>query len=405
MEQPDRKFAILTRVIAIPMHQYARYFETYRNMAQSRPLTSIVPTSVLTKYQMELEAEGAGYKAGRSQMEVERDLRARVDTYHMTIFQATQVETTKRWPYESEIKRPYFHVTDLDEAQLVNWRKYLDFEEGEGDYTRIQFLYERCLVTCAQHDEFWLRYARWMSAQPNKQEDVRNIYQRASCTFVPIAVPAVRLQYAYFEEMQGRIDIAKAIHEAILFQLPSHIETIISWANICRRQDGLEAAVAVYKAQLDNPMCESSAKAAVIAEWAKLLFRIRGSAEEARKVFKQNQQQFLDSATFWTSFLRFEIDLPATSETEKVHHEQIKKVSDDILLKTKLSTLVVQELISTYMNYLLERGGKDAAKEYMDLDREINGPSAVQKILNRRTPEQVPTKGLVNGQVKRGRKN
>lgn len=407
MEQHDRIFAILNRVIVIPLHQYARYFEKYRTMAQTRPLTAIVPSGILTKFQMELENEGAGYKAGRSQMEVERDLRARIDTYHLQTFHQTQAETTNRWLYESEIKRPYFHVTEIDEAQLVNWHKYLDYEEAEGDYTRIHFLYERCLVTCAQHDEFWMRYARWMLAQSNKQEEVRVIYQRAACLFVPIALPTIRLQYAYFEEMQGRVDVAKAIHEAILFQLPSHVETIVSWANTCRRHDGLDAAMAVYKAQLDSPQCDSTAKAAVMAEWAKLLWRTKDSAEEARQIFKKHQQQYLDSPTFWRGYLQFEIDQPVTSQTEKAHHTQVKHVLDEILQKTKLSASTTQELVTMYMDYLLSRGGKEAAKEYMDLDRDINGPVSVAKLLKGRGSGQQQSQstsvkglGLVNGQVR-----
>ena len=403
MEQHDRIFAILGRIVAIPMHQYARYFEKYRLLASHRPLTSIVPTGILTKFQMEVEHEGAGYKAGRSQVEVERDIRARVDAYHLSIFQSTQTETTKRWTYESEIKRPYFHVTDLEESQLVNWRKYLDYEEGEADFTRIQFLYERCLVTCALHDEFWMRFARWMSAQPNKQEEVRNIYQRASCIFVPVAVPTVRLQYAYFEEMQGRVDVAKAIHEAILIMLPSHVQTIVSWANTCRRHEGLDAAVAVYKSQLESPQCESSAKAAIVAEWARLVYRVKGSADEARNILRKHQQHYLDSATFWNSFLRFEIDQPTTPETEKSHYDYIKRVVDDVLHKTKLSASIVQDLVTTYMSYLLERGTKDAAKEYIELDREINGPASIQKaVKGRSTSDHIPHSkglGLVNGQV------
>lgn len=404
MEQHDRIFGILNRVILIPMHQYARYFEKYRSMAQTRPLTAIVSPGVLTKVQMELENEGAGYKAGRTQVEVERDLRARIDAHHLQTFQQTQAETTSRWTYESEIKRPYFHVTELDEGQLVNWRKYLDYEESEGDFARIQFLYERCLVTCAQHDEFWTRYARWMSTQPNKQEEIRNIYQRASCLYVPIAVPAIRLQYAYFEEMQGRVDVAKAIHEAILFLLPSHVETVISWANTCRRHDGLDAAISVYKAQVENPQCDSSAKAAIVAEWARLVWRTKGVADDARSIFKKNQAHYLDSATFWSSWLRFEIDQPATADTEKTHHTNVKRVIDDILHKTRLSVQTIQELVTTYMAYLLERGSKDAAKEYMDLDREINGPSSVQKVLKGRAVSEGPVlsgkgTGLVNGQV------
>ncbi|EXJ81408.1 hypothetical protein A1O3_07700 [Capronia epimyces CBS 606.96] len=398
LEAHDRIFAILGRLIHIPMHQYARYFEKYRQMAQTLPLVAIVPAGTLTQLQLDLENEGAGYKAGRSQAEVERELRVRIDAYHLELFRQTQTETTKRWTFESEIKRPYFHVTDLDEAQLTNWRKYLDFEETEGDYTRIQFLYERCLVTCAQYDEFWLRYARWMLAQPSKEEEVRNIYQRAACIFVPIALPAVRLQYAYFEEMSGRVDVAKDIHEAILVSLPGHVETIVSLANITRRHSGTEAAVAIYQSQIDSPSIEPSAKAALVAAWAKLLWKIKGAPEEARQVFLKNQQWYLDSPAFWSAYLRFEIGQPTTADTEQAQYDRIRRVVDEIFSKSRLPESTVQELVTAYMQYLLERGTKDAAKEYLTLDREINGPTSVQKLPKMQNdPSKTP--GFVNGQV------
>jgi pre-mRNA-processing factor 39 len=400
LESYDRIFAILGRVIHIPMHQYARYFEKYRQMAQSKPLPAIIPATTLTQFQQELETEGAGYNAGRSQVEVERDLRSRVDGFHLQVFNRTQAETTKRWTYESEIKRPYFHVTDLDDGQLTNWRKYLDYEETEGDYTRATFLYERCLVTCAQYEEFWLRYARWMLGQPGKEEEVRIIYQRASCFYVPIALPTARLQYAFFEEMSGRVDVAKDIHEAILVNLPGHVETIVSLANLCRRQGGLDDAIEVYKAQIGSQAVDISAKASLVAEWATLLWKIKGSSAEARQVFKLNENYYLESGPFWSSYLRFEIDQPTSADAEKEHYSLIKTVIDDILTKSKLPEQTVKELMTTYMKYLLDRGTKDAAKEYMTLDREINGPTSAQKAPKGRVAAGDKMQGVLNGQVR-----
>merc|ERR1711939_303625 len=358
MEASDRIFAILGRIIHIPMHQYARYFEKYRQWAQTRPLTAIAPAGTLTQLQMDIENEGAGYKAGRNQAEVERELRARIDNYHLEIFRQTQTETTKRWTYESEIKRPYFHVTELDESQLANWRKYLDFEEGEG----------------------------------------RTIYQRASCFFVPTALPQTRLQYAYFEEMTGRVDVAKGIHEAILVNLPGHVGTIVSLANCNRRHSGLEAAVAVYQAQIDLQI-DPSSKAALVSEWAKLLWKAKGSAEEARQLFQKNAHLYQQSPEFWTAYLRFEIDQPSSSESEHTHYDQIKRVVDEIMGKKALPETTVQELVTMYMKYLLERGTKGAAKEYMNLDREINGPESVQKLTKTHAASDLgKAAGLVNGQ-------
>lgn len=362
------------------MHQYARYFERYRQLAQTRPLQELVPTEILAQYRAEVEsAATAGLPPGsKADADIEREVRARIDQYHLDIFTATQTETTKRWTYESEIKRPYFHVTELDEGQLANWRKYLDFEEAEGAYARVQFLYERCLVTCAHYDEFWLRYARWMSAQEGKEEEVRNIYQRASTLYVPISRPLTRLRYAYFEEMSDRVDVAKDIHNAILVSLPGHIETIVSLANVSRRHGGLDAAIEVYKTHIDSTECDIHAKASLVAEWARLMWKIKGAPEDARQVFQKNVLWYLDSQPFWTSYLAFELEQPTSADTEQVQYERIKQVVDDIRSKSSLPADIVKELVQSYMVYLLERGTKETAKEYMTLDREVNGPTSVQ---------------------------
>ncbi|MCJ1447442.1 MAG: hypothetical protein MMC23_007953 [Stictis urceolatum] len=374
MEASDKIFAVLDRVVHIPMHQYARYFERYRQLAQSRPLGELLPADTLAQFRSDIEREGMF-----GEPEIERELRSRIDAFHLEIFQRTQTETTKRWTYESEVKRPYFHVTELDEGQLTNWRKYLDFEEVEGNYMRTVFLYERCLVTCAHYDEFWLRYARWMSAQEGKEEDTRIIYLKASATYAPIGRPTARLQYALFEESVGRVEVAKDIHHAILAVMPGHIETIVSLANLSRRHGGLEAAIEVYKSQIDSTECDIYAKAALVAEWARLLWKIKGSVEEARQVFQHNQRYYLDSRKFWVSYLFFELEQPTSAEAEAAQYERIKQVHDDIRKQSHLPQLTMKDLSHYYMVYLLERGTAEAAKEYMQVDREVNGPFSIQK--------------------------
>lgn len=309
----------------------------------------------------------------KSESEMTQELRTRIDNYHLEIFQRCQAETTKRWTFEQEIKRPYFHVTDLDDAQLVNWRKYLDYEESEGDFVRIAFLYERCLVAAAYYDEFWLRFARWMLAQIGKIEEVRNIYQRASCLYAPIARPTVRLQWALFEEMHGRVDVAHAIYEAMLFTMPGHVETIVAWANSQRRHNGLDDAVAIYIGQIESSTGDSASKAALVASWARLVWKIRGSAADAREIFQRYQQHYLDSQDFWTSYLNFELEQPTSSEKEHLQYQRIKQIAEDIKRKSQLPVQVIKDLEQVYMAYLLERGTRDVAKEYMNLDREING--------------------------------
>lgn len=378
-EAHDKVFAILARVIQIPMHQYARYFEKYRTMAATRPLTELAPPDLLARFQAEVIRDPA--LQGRGELEVDRALRARLDNYHLETFHNTQAETTKRWTYEQNIKRPYFHVTELDEEQLENWQKYLDFEESEGDYTRTAFLYERCVVTCAQYDEYWTRYVRWMYAQAGHEEEVRNIYQRACCIYVPIARPAVRIMWALFEETCDRPTISSAIYEAILVSLPGHLEAIIGLANLQRRQLGYDAAVQVYQQYIDSPECSSDTKGALVAEMARLAWKAKTNADGARSIFQDQHQSYLDSPAFWTGYLNFELDQPVTSETEVQQHQRIKAVHNDIRHKSRLTPELIQSLSQRYMSYLTERSDRAAAKEYMDLDAEVNGPASVVQMM------------------------
>ncbi|KAI1481700.1 pre-mRNA-processing factor 39 [Daldinia eschscholtzii] len=380
-EAHDKIFAILQRVIHIPMHQYARYYERFRQLAHNRPIKELVPSETLARFRAEVEAESAAYGAvPRAELEVERDIRVKIDAMFYEVFQKTQDETNKRWTYESEIKRPYFHVTELESSQLANWRKYLDFEESEGDFARTTFLYERCVVTCALYDEFWLRYARWMSAQPGKEEEVRHIYMRAATLFVPISRPGVRLQFAYFEESCGRTGVARDIHEAVLMQLPDCVEAIVSWANLERRQNGLDAAIQVYKAQIDAPHVNIFTKAVLVTRWAFLLWKIKGSVEEARTVFLKNVQWYADSRHFWEKWLEFELEQPTNAELESQHAERIKHIFDELLAKSRISSTAKKDLFLVYLTYLQERGGADAMKQFLTIDREIYGPTSLSAL-------------------------
>lgn len=56
-----------------------------------------------------------------------------------------------------QIKRPYFHVKPLEKTQLKNWKEYLDFEIENGTHERVVVLFERCVISCALYEEFWIK--------------------------------------------------------------------------------------------------------------------------------------------------------------------------------------------------------------------------------------------------------
>ncbi|KAG8416789.1 hypothetical protein J3459_013640 [Metarhizium acridum] len=97
-EAQDRIYAIHARVIRIPMHQYARYYERFRNLAHTRPLAEVVPADVLSRFPSRgrgrISSSGGG---ARPELEIERDIRAKIDAMYYEVFTATQQEVSKRW--------------------------------------------------------------------------------------------------------------------------------------------------------------------------------------------------------------------------------------------------------------------------------------------------------------------
>lgn len=62
-----------------------------------------------------------------------------------------------------QIKRPYFHVKPLEKAQLKNWKEYLEFEIENGTHERVVVLFERCVISCALYEEFWIKVRKLYS--------------------------------------------------------------------------------------------------------------------------------------------------------------------------------------------------------------------------------------------------
>lgn len=392
-------FAVLKRLIYIPQHQYSRYFDQFRVAAANQPIEALASTETITGIRQEVSS---AFEDGRqiSGLELDREIRNRVDTIYLELNAKTQQETMKRWTYEQNIKRPYFHVTELEEDQLENWRKYLDFEEAEGDKTRIIFLYERCLVSCAYYVEFWLRYARYVHIM-GKAEDVRIIYLKAASIYAPVSQPQIRLNYALFEEQDGRTGTAREIYDAVLLGRPGDVDAIVAKADFERRCVGLSAAVDLYFKSIysEDSECTLQSKAVLLAHWARLLCAYKRRPEEARQLFvaESSTSNFKGVREFWESYLRFEMDassradFPVSSASELSREEEAKNqesrvrgVWKQIQETAILDASVVRDLYPLYKMFLLKHGTYAAgaeAREALALDAILFGPESVRKAL------------------------
>ena len=129
-------------------------------------------------------------------------VRKKVIAQRKVLYDANEMEVSKRWTFEEGIKRPYFHVKPLERVQLKNWRDYLDFEVGTGNHRRVVILYERCVIACALYEEFWQRFASYMEAH-DCVEGCQSVYDRACQVHLPNK-PQINLAWAAFEEKHGK---------------------------------------------------------------------------------------------------------------------------------------------------------------------------------------------------------
>lgn len=151
--KPDNVFSILERIIRIPLANYVQYFErlflsitfSYRISFASRPIIELAGSH---QEEARLKAEVMNEHPNLTPQEVEVEMRLRIYNMKTEIYRQTQSDFIKRYTFETEIKRRWFHYLPLDDVELDNWRAYLDLEQMEGDHDSIVRLFERCLVPC-----------------------------------------------------------------------------------------------------------------------------------------------------------------------------------------------------------------------------------------------------------------
>lgn len=375
------------QVVNIPLFHYARYFNDFRAIAVQAPLEALEPTEVIADLQATVQKE-----LGQAEhTEVMAALRNKVDQKYWDNFQKLQEEVNNRWQWEQHVGKD--GGSKLDESTRISmWKDYLDYEENKGDYVAVRALYERCLLFNSTQTQFWYRYVRWLTARPDKEEETRNVYRRVSSIFAPIYDPAIRLSWAKFEEAFARPSVAAEIYEAVLDELPDDLSTHASLTMLCRRQQGLDAAIRSLDTRADRAKILPNTRGALVVEKAKLLWRETSDAQAARHAFVQNQKALTDVATFWYGWLSFEIDQPARRNKTHVP-DRARSIYQTMQQMANLTSSELQGLSALYMQYLDERGDSSSIAELVELDAYVNGPMSL-----RSTPGATNAPTVLNGQ-------
>jgi pre-mRNA-processing factor 39 len=194
--------------------------------------------------------------------------------------------------FETQIRRPYFHVKPLDTNQLDNWHAYLSFGETYGDFDWAINLYERCLIPCANYTEFWFRYVDFVESKGGR-ELANFALARASQTFVKSA-SVIHLFNARFKEHVGDASAASVALSRCGEELGfGFVENVTKKANMEKRLGNFEAAVTTYREALNKTLIgkenlETTAR--LYVQFSRLKYVITNSADDAAQILLEGNE-------------------------------------------------------------------------------------------------------------------
>lgn len=210
-------------------------------------------------------------------------IRAKFIKERRAVYDVTEAAVIKIWTFEEGIKRPYFHVKQLERAQLKNWREYLDNEISRGKHERIVVLFERCLIACALYEDFWLKYAKYML--PHDESKARKIYHRACNIHLPKR-PNIHMQWAAFEEITNNIEESSRILEHLDSIVPGMATIKMRRVAVQRRAGNLDEAEKLLRSYVDSA-AKDKEELFYTRKLSWFLFKMMDKKDEARTLLRE----------------------------------------------------------------------------------------------------------------------
>ncbi|CAI5705304.1 unnamed protein product [Peronospora effusa] len=284
-----------------PLRNLDEFWEKYNQFVLAQQLNTLATS----------EEQKALAGSGEELMD-EGLLRVKIVNAVEVVKNKTMEEIYRRQAFEAAIDRNYFHVTPVAEAAMKNWHSYLDFEEAAGNAARCQTLYERCLISCANYEEMWLRYVEW-SEKVHGFQVADAVFQRAMTIFLKYR-PSIYLENAAFLEAHDKLQQAQKVYMHVLSDVaPKLAEAFLWYCNFERRRGDIETAKTWFERGMEAVETEVEAYAFVATSYATFLHKHVGDVASARALFERAVQKHDESVLLWLNFIHFEVNADGKS--------------------------------------------------------------------------------------------
>ncbi|XP_054581423.1 pre-mRNA-processing factor 39 isoform X2 [Eptesicus fuscus] len=306
--------AIYDRILGIPTQLYSHHFQRFKEHVQNN-----LPRDLLTGEQfIQLRRELASVNGHSG------DDGPPGDDLPSGIEDITD---------PAKIKRPYFHVKPLEKAQLKNWKEYLEFEIENGTHERVVVLFERCVISCALYEEFWIKYAKYM--ENHSIEGVRHVFSRA-CTIHLPKKPVVHMLWAAFEEQQGNINEARNIlrtfEECVLGLAMVRLRRV----SLERRHGNMEEAEHLLQDAIKNAKSNNESSFYAI-KLARHLFKIQKNLAKSKKVLLEAIERDKENTKLYLNLLEMEYSGDLKQNEENILNCFDKAIHGSLPVKMRIT--------------------------------------------------------------------
>ncbi|XP_010475046.1 PREDICTED: pre-mRNA-processing factor 39-like isoform X1 [Camelina sativa] len=389
----SRVAMIYTRILENPIQNLDRYFSSFKELAETRPLSelrsaeeSAAAAACVDASESAPSASGGKADEGQSQADGSTDQSPKLESagsvdpeelkkyvgIREAIYTKAKEFESKIIGFEMAIRRPYFHVRPLNVAELENWHNYLNFIEKDGDFNKVVKLYERCVVACANYPEYWIRYV--LNMKENGSTDLAdNALARATQVFVK-KQPEIHLLAARLKEENGDIAGARAVYQLMHSEIsPGLLEAVNEHAYMERRLGNLDDAFTLYEQVIavEKGKEHSPILPFLYAQYARFSYLVAGDAEKARRIVAEALDHLQPSKPLLESLIHLESILLPPRKIDYLEPLVEKFIKPDADTQNTASSTEREELLLTYIEFLGLFGDAKPTNKAKDLHAKL----------------------------------
>lgn len=316
-------FNVYNRLIATPISEYLKHFINFKAFVNTNP-----PDKILSPYEFHklrrkvtvvLRLTNDSTPLGEEEHLMSSPMKETELTFikeciikqRHIVHVKTADEVVKRKHFEENIKRRYFHLQNLNNLEIENWKNYIEFEKNIGDHQRIIILYERCLIVCASYKEFWLNYLYYLeSLQWDVSDLLNNLFTRA-CLVHHRDATELHLKWSIFEENKDNLDKAVEILDNFIKFIPHKLEIIHRRINLEKRKESYDKVCDLYNRFINivHTQCFRSSIALKYSNFLANANEIDKAIEVLERVINIDISNINDNKELWLELIRLNISL------------------------------------------------------------------------------------------------